>query len=312
MNRWQPDGSPRTFTAPAKVNLALRVVGKRADGYHLLQSIMAFFPLYDRLTILLMAEGVELVCDPPVTARPEENLVFRAAQSLLNACGLPRGARLHLQKQIPDGAGLGGGSSDAALVLLALNQMWGLSFTLERLLELGVALGADVPFFLGGQTALVQGIGERLIPAPDCPHGELVLVYPGIALSTRRVFQSLAGRFPPLREPLAKPTPQLDLATLFENDLEPPAMALEPVIGEVAMALQQAGARKTLMSGSGSSVFGLFQDPTTAQDAVKRLTKAHADWRIFSGGIFHQHPFLHEWALPKTSMPKFWWCLKLT
>ncbi|MBF0438750.1 MAG: 4-(cytidine 5'-diphospho)-2-C-methyl-D-erythritol kinase [Magnetococcales bacterium] len=282
------------FLAPAKVNLALRVVGKRADGYHLLQSILVFFPLYDQLEIEVLRDedGLELVCEPVVTASPEENLVMRAARALLNATGVQRGARLRLLKRIPDGAGLGGGSSDAALVLLALNRLWGLHLDLQQLMALGVGLGADIPFFLGGRSALVQGIGEQLTPIPVHPSADLVLVHPGVALSTRRVFHAWAGKFLDRREPLAMPGPAVtDLVTLLENDLESPAMALAPVIGEVLYALKKAGALGVRMSGSGSSVFGVFPDTATAASAAQRLSVEQKGWRVFSGRIFHTHPF---------------------
>ncbi|MEO5332186.1 MAG: 4-(cytidine 5'-diphospho)-2-C-methyl-D-erythritol kinase [Magnetococcus sp. YQC-5] len=289
-----PCGQARLFLAPAKVNLALRVVGKRADGYHLLESVLAFFPLYDYLEITVIEEGVHLICEPEVTAHPEQNLVFRAAQSLLQATGVRKGARLRLRKQIPDGAGLGGGSSDAAVTLLALDRLWGLELGWERLLTLGGALGADIPFFLGGQTALVQGVGEVLTPVPHCPSAELVLIYPGISLSTQRVFHALAGRFPSGRGPLSLPGHDADLVSTLENDLEAPACELAPVIAEGILALQKVGALGTLMSGSGSSVFGVFPDAVTAAHAVERLTAQYVGWRVFAGRIFHTHPFFDE------------------
>ncbi len=292
---WHPTPPlTRTFLAPAKINLALRVVGKRDDGYHLLQSVLAFFPLFDQLTITLCTEGLKFSCDPPVTATQEENLVYRAAQALLQASGQQRGAHLQLKKQIPNGAGLGGGSSDAALTLLALNQMWALGFTTAQLLAIGVKIGADLPFFIAGQTALVQGIGEQLTPLPLCPTTELVLIFPTLSLSTARVFHALAGSLPPARAPLVLPDQPSDLLQFLENDLQPPAIALAPIIGTAMTALQQAGAQGTLMSGSGSSVFGLFPTPATAQHAKDQLTAKYPEWQIFSGTLFHHHPFFKQ------------------
>ncbi|MBF0125930.1 MAG: 4-(cytidine 5'-diphospho)-2-C-methyl-D-erythritol kinase [Magnetococcales bacterium] len=285
----------RRFSAPAKLNLALRVVGKRGDGYHLLQSVMVFFPLYDQLEITLTPRGLELTCVPEVTVSPEENLVFRAAAALREACGVTGGASMRLRKGIPDGAGLGGGSSDAALTLLALDRMWGLGLGPERLLSLGESLGADVPFFLGGRSAWVAGVGERLTPLTQCPVAEMVLVFPGVSLATGRVFQALSGSFSRQRPPLVLPMETGALARFFENDLEAPARGLAPVIGEVSLALRRVGALGSVMSGSGSSVFGLFADAVAARDACARLRAGHGEWRVFSGGIFHLHPFAKEW-----------------
>lgn len=295
------DGRSRTFSAPAKLNLALRVVGRRPDGYHLLQSLMVFFPLYDRLRITPQAAGVTLCCEPPVTQRPEENLVYRAALALLQESGLERGARLQLRKGIPDGAGLGGGSSDAALTLMALNRIWGCGLSPERLMALGLALGADLPFFLGGRSALVQGVGERLTPLPDAsPVGEVVVVFPGVGLSTGRVFSALAGMLPAHAGPLAPPARGAELTALLENDLEAPALVLAPVIGDALRALERVGAKGVRMTGSGSSVFGVFGDAAAALRAAAALTAEQPDWRVFSGGLLHTHPFEGEWSAVAT------------
>ncbi|MBF0339963.1 MAG: 4-(cytidine 5'-diphospho)-2-C-methyl-D-erythritol kinase [Magnetococcales bacterium] len=288
-------GEPWSLRAPAKVNLALRVVGRRADGYHLLESLMVFFPLFDRLEITPLESGLELICDPPVTASPDENLVLRAARLLAQTAGVSRGARLHLTKRIPDGAGLGGGSSDAALTLMALNRLWGVNLGLEALIALGVGLGADIPFFLGGRAALVRGVGERLTPLPVPLTGELVLVFPGESLSTRRVFQALAGRQPVGRAPLGWPSAGADLADWLENDLELPAREISPRIDMARGALLEAGARAVLMSGSGSTVFGLFPSVVLANGALRQVAERHPDWRVYGGGILSEHPFYsHE------------------
>ncbi|MBF0262350.1 MAG: 4-(cytidine 5'-diphospho)-2-C-methyl-D-erythritol kinase [Magnetococcales bacterium] len=284
-------GASARFLAPAKVNLALRVVGRRADGYHLLESWMVFFPLYDTLTVTITETGISVTCDPPVTGSVEENLVWRAARLLADRYGVPFGARLELVKQIPHGAGLGGGSSDAALTLLALNRLWGLDRSLAELIELGVRLGADVPFFLGGTAALVGGIGERLTPLPMPLTGSLVLLFPGEGVATGRVFGRLNGRFPERDAPLGMPEAGEGWIGGVENDLESPAMAITPVIGAARAALKAAGARATLMSGSGSTVFGVFPDAAHATEAAARIGANHPDWQVFSGGILNTHPF---------------------
>ena len=287
------------FSAPAKVNLALRVVGRRPDGHHLLETVMTFFPLFDRLEITPGGDGIHLRCDPPVTGRTEENLVFRAAETLRQAGGGQRGARIHLHKRIPHGAGLGGGSSDAATTLLALNALWGLGLATADLIDIGVGLGADVPVFLGGHAALCEGVGERLTPLPDLPEAELLLVNPGVALPTPTVFRTLAGQWPAARAPMALPpsgrSENWSLHGLLENDLQPVATRLAPVIGEVAAALATRGAMATLMSGSGSSLFGLFSDAHSAADAIAGLTVTHPHWSVWRGRTFNTHPFAKEW-----------------
>lgn len=287
------------FLAPAKVNLALRVTGRRADGYHLLESIMVFFPWYDTLEIDPIPDAdplhrITLESTPAVTVLPEENLVWRAAHLLATNHPVTLGARIRLSKSIPDGAGLGGGSSDAALTLLALNRLWGLNLSLERLIELGTGLGADIPFFLGGRSALVQGIGERLSGLTNPPTGALVVIYPGAPLVTKRVFQALAGRYPVRDAPLGMPDSEVDPASWMENDLELPAVELCPVIPEARAALLAVGARVARMSGSGSTTFGLFPDEQAASEAAARLALSHPGWRVCSGPILHAHPFLNH------------------
>ncbi|MBF0160965.1 MAG: 4-(cytidine 5'-diphospho)-2-C-methyl-D-erythritol kinase [Magnetococcales bacterium] len=282
----------RQFLAPAKVNLALRIVGRRADGFHLLWTVMTFFPLYDLLEIDTPAADLQFTCDPPVTAVAEDNLVWRAARLLQEASGTGQGAHLHLRKAIPHGAGLGGGSSDAATTLLALNTLWGLHWPLPPLLALGERLGADVPLFLGGTAALAEGIGERLTPLPQLAAADLVLIHPGVSLSTAEVFRHWhrhahpeSGVPPPLL-----PSCTETLLPLLVNDLESTATALQPVIAQLAVALRQQGALGTLMSGSGSSVWGLFAGEGEAQAAAQALRRAHPEWQIFCGRTFNQHP----------------------
>ncbi|MEO5362082.1 MAG: 4-(cytidine 5'-diphospho)-2-C-methyl-D-erythritol kinase [Magnetococcus sp. DMHC-8] len=289
----------RQFLAPAKVNLALRIVGRRADGYHLLWTVMAFFPLYDRLTITTPTADLRLFCDPPVTARPEQNLVWRAARRLQEEGNLRHGAHLHLTKQIPHGAGLGGGSSDAATTLLALNRLWELNLSRSRLLQIGLELGADLPIFLGGEAALAEGVGERLTPLPDLAAAELLLVNPGVILPTGQVFQAWHAAGEPDRAiaspPALPPAYPNSVLPLLVNDLEATATRMAPVIGLAARALQQQGAQATLMSGSGSSLFGVFASPSAAEQAARQLQHIHPEWVMHTGRTFNRHPFANDW-----------------
>ncbi|MEO5339666.1 MAG: 4-(cytidine 5'-diphospho)-2-C-methyl-D-erythritol kinase [Magnetococcus sp. MYC-9] len=287
------------FLAPAKINMALRIVGRRADGYHLLWTVMSFFPLYDRLSIRCPAEQLQLVCDPPVTSDPERNLAWRAARCLQEESGARHGAHIHLRKRIPHGAGLGGGSSDAATVLLALNRLWNVHLPHRRLLQIGLQLGADVPFFLGGEAALAEGVGERLTPLPQLATAELVVVHPGVTLSTGEVFQQwhrTATPAPPGTAPLRLPEPHTEsLLPLLVNDLQDTATRMAPVVAELAQALRREGAQATLMSGSGSSLFGVFAKREEAEGAAGRLRNDHPEWRVYCGRTFNKHPFANDW-----------------
>ncbi|MBF0384027.1 MAG: 4-(cytidine 5'-diphospho)-2-C-methyl-D-erythritol kinase [Magnetococcales bacterium] len=286
------------FSAPAKVNLALRVVGKRSDGYHLLQTVMTFFPLYDLLEIEILPQRgrIELSCQPEVTPKPEDNLIYKTAKAFGLATGVDKGVAIKLTKNIPHGGGLGGGSSNAATTLLALNKMWDINWSLDKLIELGVSLGADIPIFLGGRGALAQGIGEKLTFLPDLPTATLVLLNPGETISTKEVFKALAGNFPHHPHPLEADTIKEGcLPALLENDLEPIVKNITPIITEMTDSLLSTGANATLMSGSGSSLFGYFNKKEQASKAVNTLKQRHPNWKIMKGTTFNIHPFAKEW-----------------
>jgi 4-diphosphocytidyl-2-C-methyl-D-erythritol kinase len=259
---------------------------------------MTFFPLADRLEFFPYA-AITVESLPQVTELGEDNLVWRAVVALQQRTGRRgMGIRIRLHKHLPVAAGLGGGSSDAATTLLALNQFWQLGLGHAELQEVAITLGADVPFFIGGHTALVEGIGERLTPLPEWPRVALVLVNPGVPLTTHSVFRAFAGRLTRGAEEgyLERIRQTVDPATLLENDLEPIAQALEPKIGVVTQTLRLAGARATLMSGSGPSVFGLFADLAKAEAVAHRLRQEQPSWRILAGLTNNLHPFAAEWA----------------
>lgn len=281
--------------AHAKVNLWLNVVGRRADGYHLLHSLVAFADLADTIEAAPSA-GLSLAVDsssaaPGATALAAEsdNLVLKAARLLADRTGVAPRAALRLAKDIPVAAGLGGGSADAAATLHALVELWRLALPVEELFDLAGRLGADVPMCLAGRTSIVTGVGERLDPAPPLPPCAILLVNPGAALSTAEVFAARCGDFSPER-PVARPWS--DLAGLVEalglrgNDLTKAAVSLRPVIGEVLAALRTTdGTRYVAMSGSGATCFALYATPAEAQSASARLPAAwwrHAG-RLVSG-----------------------------
>ncbi|MEG3639951.1 4-(cytidine 5'-diphospho)-2-C-methyl-D-erythritol kinase [Magnetococcus sp. PR-3] len=282
------------YEAPAKLNLTLRVVGRRADGYHLLETVMVYFPLYDLLTFeLLDHDRIELTCTPAVTAEMSENLVYQAAQLLKTRYGVRQGVRIHVQKHIPHGAGLGGGSSDCATTLLALNQLWQLGVDNPTLRDIGVGLGADVPIFLFQQAALAEGIGEQLTPIKSLPDWHVVIVNPGLELSTVEVFKAHAAHVqgvystPGAAQQWAQQG--IERVEQLENDLQTVAMALCPEVGTVLDALTGVGASGVCMSGSGATCFGVFDSKVKALEAQKNLQDKYAQWVVIEGGIQVEH-----------------------
>jgi 4-diphosphocytidyl-2-C-methyl-D-erythritol kinase len=245
------------LSAPAKINLFLHVVGRRADGYHLLQSVFMLIDWLDTLHIERRADG-KLQRHDLATPLPDDDLCLRAARALQQASGSSHGADIHIQKRVPAGAGLGGGSSDAATTLLALNRLWGLNWPRERLAALALTLGADVPFFVHGHHAFVEGVGERITPM-TLPRLWLAVVKPAASLGTAQVFDSPA---------LERSTPAVILADFLanttlsdsnsagfgRNDLQAVALAECAEVGQAADWLQ-ARFGNSRMSGSGSAVF---------------------------------------------------------
>ncbi|KAB2873303.1 MAG: 4-(cytidine 5'-diphospho)-2-C-methyl-D-erythritol kinase [Ideonella sp.] len=245
------------LAAPAKVNLFLHVVGRRADGYHLLQSVFVLIDWADTLHFE-RRDDAALHRHDLSTPLPADDLCLRAARALQHASNCPLGADIHIDKRVPAGAGLGGGSSDAATTLLALNRLWGLHWPLERLAALALTLGADVPFFVHGRNAFVQGVGEQITPI-DLPALWLAVVKPAASLATAAVFASpdLERSTPAviLRDFLAD-TQLSDCAAegFGRNDLQPVAQRECPEVGQAVRWLQQRFGNGR-MSGSGSAVF---------------------------------------------------------
>ncbi|WP_293996793.1 4-(cytidine 5'-diphospho)-2-C-methyl-D-erythritol kinase [Sphaerotilus sp.] len=241
--------------APAKLNLFLHVVGRRPDGYHLLQSVFTLIDWCDTLHIERRADG-RISREDLGPALPADDLCTRAARLLQAASGTPHGAHIAIDKQVPWGAGLGGGSSDAATTLIALNRLWGLHWPRTRLLELGLQLGADVPFFIGGHNAWVEGIGEQLTPI-DLPPASYVVLKPPVAVPTAAIFSS------PL---LTRDTPRTTMAVFLaqaksfgKNDLQAGAEAYSTqIVDGLEILKQNFGLGR--MSGSGSAVFAACED----------------------------------------------------
>jgi len=264
--------------ASAKVNLVLEVLGKRPDGYHELSTVMQAVDLFDRLTVEAAAT-ITLETSEPALPTDDRNLVVRAARLLQEAAGIKAGARIVLDKRIPLAAGLGGGSSDAAATLLGLNKLWGLRWRRERLVELAVKLGMDVPFFLGRGRALGTSRGEVLSALPGVGGYALVLVNPGMVLSTQEVY----GRVPPGWRAESDGTKRMldalkkrnvvRVAGALTNHLEHWVEPAMPVIGRMKAALFAAGALGAAMSGSGPTVFGLARSLDQARQIQRRVNR---------------------------------------
>jgi 4-diphosphocytidyl-2-C-methyl-D-erythritol kinase len=278
--------------APAKLNLYLHVLGRRDDGYHLLDSLVAFADIADVVTAGT-ADALSLEVTGPfagaLQADAAENLVWRAATALAARARIEAKAALTLEKNLPVASGIGGGSSDAAAALKALGELWRLDLGERKFQGLAQSLGADVPVCLFGETAWLGGIGERVAPAPSLPPAWLVLVNPGVSLGTPAVFKTRTGAF---SEPARFETAPADAAALADllkarrNDLTPPAVALAPAIADVLRALEaETDALIARVSGSGATCFALFAEGGGAQAAARRLRAAHPAWWVAAGAL---------------------------
>jgi 4-diphosphocytidyl-2-C-methyl-D-erythritol kinase len=261
--------------APAKLNIRLKVTGRRDDGYHELVSIMIPIDLFDRLELNETREpGITLVCEGMQLPTDDNNLVYRAARSFFSLTGLREGIAIKLSKKIPVAAGMGGGSSDAAATLLALNEMWSRPLSFHELCKTAVELGADVPFFLVGKPCLAQGIGEILEPLKDWPKCWYLIVRPPVAVSTSWVYGNLklqltTGEYDYIKQTLNDAP--VSVSQILENDLEEVTSAAFPIIETIKKRLIQAGAQGALMTGSGPGVFGVFPTRDQALSGKRQL-----------------------------------------
>ncbi|RLB61405.1 MAG: 4-(cytidine 5'-diphospho)-2-C-methyl-D-erythritol kinase [Deltaproteobacteria bacterium] len=271
----------KTVFAPAKVNLCLHVLGKRADGYHELAMLMQRIALFDRLDIELVAgSDIRVSCPGLELVGGEQNIVEKAARLFLAHVGMSQGVSISMKKNIPTAAGLGGGSSDAAAVLEALDELLGTGLSRAELIELGGRLGADVPFFLYKQTAWATGTGGQFEAWPGLPPIWLVLVNPGIAVSTTWVFRNLGLTHPWSIAKIPRfPDGTSGLVRLLHNDLEVVTCQRHPVITAIKERLVASGAIGALMSGSGPTVFGLFDEHSLAVQVAQSLS-LETDWWV--------------------------------
>jgi 4-diphosphocytidyl-2-C-methyl-D-erythritol kinase len=261
--------------APAKINLFLRVLRKRADGYHDIFSLMQKISLFDELTFAPLSEKIVLKCSEINLSTNQNNLVFRAAQSIFAYTGYPFGVEITLDKKIPLAAGLGGGSSDAATTLMAINELFSFGLKKNELMKLGAKLGADVPFFIFGNTAFAQGVGNKLNTCKNIPKLHFVLINPPFLLSTETIYENLNLTL--TSEKINYSIPRFftigDVTREMHNDLEEVSLKLHPELGNFKQMLLRNGALGALMTGSGPTVFGIFSDEKSAEKARIAIDK---------------------------------------
>lgn len=274
------------FSAPAKLNLMLHVLGRRADGYHELQTIFQLVDLCDRLEISPRPDGVIRRVSGPADVAESDDLTVRAGRALQAATGTTMGADIAIQKRIPMGGGLGGGSSDAATTLRVLNHMWGTGLTSAQIAAIGARLGADVPVFVGGRSAFAEGIGERLTPVTLQPAAWFVIIHPGVAVPTAAVFQA---------PELTRNSPPTTMRALLEaggrNDCEAVVRSRFPAVAEALDWLGGYGPAR--LTGTGSCVFAKFARVEDAERVAARVPDA---WRAFVARGLDQSPLLEELA----------------
>lgn len=268
--------SPIHIKSYAKINWSLDVLFKRADGYHELRTIFQTVSLFDRLRVIETDRDIEIVCNDPRVPCDETNLAHKAAALLREATGTSKGARIEIEKNIPVAAGLGGGSSNAASTLVALARLWQTQLEPGGMFRIAAALGSDVPFFLTGGTALGIGRGEEVYAIEQVHWEHLLLVNPGFAVSTRDAYEKLSRLTTseaPSRIPFtlraARGIRELPLEA--SNDLEEVVLGIHPEIAEVKRRLVSLGARHALMSGSGATVFGVFDNSQLTEQAATEM-----------------------------------------
>ncbi len=277
------------YPAPAKLNLMLRIVGQRADGYHLLQSIFQFTDLEDQLHFASAPPGIFRSHGGPAQIPPERELTLRAARLLAQHCGLQEGVSITLRKQLPEGGGVGGGSSDAATTLLVLNHLWGCGLHRTELMELGLQLGADVPIFLFGRSAWAEGIGERLQALSPLSEDRYLLIHPGVSVATAAIFADpeLTRQHPPL-------TIASVLGGVWDNTLEPLVRRRYPAIDTALRWLAEQGLEAPRLTGSGACCFARIPGGVSVAALGSKVPSAWRSWVVQGRNIHPLYDLLSD------------------
>ncbi|MEE1191275.1 MAG: 4-(cytidine 5'-diphospho)-2-C-methyl-D-erythritol kinase [Blautia sp.] len=280
--------------ALAKINLGLDVLGRRADGYHELRMIMQTINMYDQLDMEISEEpGIKITTNLPYVPVNENNLVYKAAKMLMDEFQVKEGLTVDLQKMIPVAAGMAGGSSDAAAAMIGVNRLFQLGLSVKELMERGVRIGADVPYCLLRGTALAEGIGDKLRALPACPDCYVLIGKPGISVSTKFVYENLRANELEVHPRIDEMLDALQwhnlykMADLMENVLETVTIPRYPIIEEIKNHMKEHGALNALMSGSGPTVFGLFDDKMLAEHACEALKESRLAKTVFLTTVFN-------------------------
>lgn len=285
-------GDTVTLKALAKINLGLDVLGRRDNGYHDVRMVMQTIYLYDNVTIEKTEEpGIQVETNLFYLPVNEDNIAYKAAKLLIDEFQIPSGVRITLEKHIPVAAGMAGGSSNAAAVLVGMNRLFSLGLSMEDLMKRGVSLGADVPYCVMRGTVLAEGIGEVLTPLPPLPNCCILIAKPGISVSTKTVYEKLDAL-----EIVEHPDIDGILEGLQNQDIEKIASSMGnvlenvtiddyPVIEEIKTAMKEAGALNAMMSGSGPTVFGIFKDRKTAREAQQKIKSMHIAKQVYVANV---------------------------
>lgn len=285
-------GNTLTLKALAKINLGLDVLGKRDNGYHDVRMVMQTIYLYDNITLTKTKEaGIQLETNLSYLPVDENNIAFKAAKMLIDEFDIHEGVHIKLDKHIPVAAGMAGGSSNAAAVLVGINRLFGLGLNQEELMNRGVLLGADVPYCVMRGTALAEGIGEILSPLPPLPKCYILVAKPPISVSTKTVYDTLDAKkiieHPDIDGVLAGLEQQdiRKIALSMGNVLESVTIEKYPVIEKIKDAMKESGALNAMMSGSGPTVFGIFEDRRLAEEAQQKLKKMNVAKQVYLANV---------------------------
>ncbi|HKY62017.1 MAG TPA: 4-(cytidine 5'-diphospho)-2-C-methyl-D-erythritol kinase [bacterium] len=274
-----------SLLSPGKVNLRLDIVGKRSDGYHELRSLMERVSLADEIEMKIVEKGITVTCDHEGVPTDESNIAFKAVKEILAYSSRNVGVEVHIKKMIPVAAGMGGGSSNAATVIKGINHLLKLKLPKEKLMKIGLKVGADVPFFLFEGPALAEGIGEQLKKVKAMPKLLFLIVNPSISVRTDWVYSKFQLENMKCNGNTEVPNiyrTKKDVAKILHNDLEKVTIKEFPIVGEIKDEMLKLGALASMMTGSGPTVFGIFADKVKLAKAFERMEKkAQRDWKIF-------------------------------
>ncbi len=292
-----------SFSLPsfAKINLVLRVLGRREDGFHEIVTLLQTISLQDTLSFEPLDDGVELACNDPNIPLDENNLIVKAARALQDELRIKHGARIELRKSIPMRGGLGGGSSNAAVTLIGLSRLWSPEVSIHKLHEVAAAIGSDVPFFLQGGTALATGTGTKIETRSDLSIGPMMVVTPDVQVSTQGAYADLRATSLTSEDAeriLLNYRFEADEGFWMVNDFEKSVFAAFPEVAGVKATLLELGATNALMSGSGASVFGIFENEETRRTTLKALGE-RTDWRSFAVAAVSRSEYREKLGLQK-------------